>query len=133
MLFRSYPGLDLQWRNDSRHGVLVTTSFTGTSVTVSLYGNREGKKVRETLPTGCSVGPIIDVKYDPRCIDVLSTTPVTQNVVSCPPDNPADDPRGACARLAAGAQAPGAKGHAGYKVVFYRTITRPGSAPTVEK
>lgn len=35
-----YPSVDLRWRNDSGRGVLVTTSTTGTSVTVTLYGTK---------------------------------------------------------------------------------------------
>ena len=125
----SFPGLDLQWRNDSHHGVFVTTAFDATSITVSLYGNREGKVVRETTP-GCSVGPITDVRNDPRCIHVLSVVPITQSIENCPPKNPADDPKQRCATLQAGEQAPGAAGHTGYSVEFFRTIARPGS-PTV--
>ncbi|MCW2777094.1 MAG: hypothetical protein JWN17_819 [Frankiales bacterium] len=35
-----YPSVDLKWKNDSGHGVLVTTSTTGTSVTVTFYGTK---------------------------------------------------------------------------------------------
>ncbi len=35
-----YPEVDLKWRNDSGKGVLVTTSSTGTSVTVTLWGTK---------------------------------------------------------------------------------------------
>lgn len=35
-----YPTVDLRWRNDSGHGVLVTTASTSTSVTVTLWGTR---------------------------------------------------------------------------------------------
>ncbi len=35
-----FPSVDLKWRNDSGKGVLVTTSTTGTSVTVTFYGTK---------------------------------------------------------------------------------------------
>ena len=36
----SFPQPDLRWRNDSPSGVLVKTSFTGTSVTVTFWGTK---------------------------------------------------------------------------------------------
>ncbi|WP_157529848.1 VanW family protein [Microtetraspora niveoalba] len=36
----SYPGPDLQWKNDSPYGVLVRASATGTTVTVELWSTR---------------------------------------------------------------------------------------------
>jgi vancomycin resistance protein YoaR len=33
-----YPNVDLKIRNNSPHGLLVATSYTGTTVTVSFYG-----------------------------------------------------------------------------------------------
>ena len=36
----SYPQPDLRWRNDSPYGVLVKTSYTGTSITVTFYGTK---------------------------------------------------------------------------------------------
>lgn len=35
-----YPHLDMAWRNDSPHAVLVDTQWTDTSVTVSLFGTK---------------------------------------------------------------------------------------------
>ncbi|MER7504176.1 VanW family protein [Nonomuraea pusilla] len=40
-----YPSVDLKWRNDSEHGVLVKTSYTGTSVTVTLWGTKRYDRV----------------------------------------------------------------------------------------
>lgn len=42
----STPAPDLRWRNDSPHGVLVTTSYTDTSITVTLWGTRRYDDVR---------------------------------------------------------------------------------------
>jgi len=36
----SYPSPDLKLRNNSGHGILVWTGYTGTSITVTLYGTR---------------------------------------------------------------------------------------------
>lgn len=36
----SWPDLDLKWRNDSQYGVLVTTSYTSTSITVTLWSTK---------------------------------------------------------------------------------------------
>lgn len=35
-----YPAPDLEWRNDTPHGILVWTSYTATSVTVTLYSTQ---------------------------------------------------------------------------------------------
>jgi vancomycin resistance protein YoaR len=55
---------DLRFRNDSGHGVLVTTSYTSSSVTVTIYGTKRYRI--ESVK-----GPRYDVKpyrvvYDPR-------------------------------------------------------------------
>jgi len=36
----NYPGLDLRLRNNTPHGVLIWTSYTDTSITVSLYSTK---------------------------------------------------------------------------------------------
>jgi vancomycin resistance protein YoaR len=36
----SFPQPDFRWRNDSKYGVLVTTSYTSTSVTVSFWSTK---------------------------------------------------------------------------------------------
>lgn len=41
----SYPTPDLKFKNDSSTGVLITTSYTGTSVTVTLYGTKRYDEV----------------------------------------------------------------------------------------
>jgi vancomycin resistance protein YoaR len=41
----SIPKPDLVFRNDTKAGVLIKTSYTEKSVTVSLYGDKEGRKV----------------------------------------------------------------------------------------
>jgi vancomycin resistance protein YoaR len=43
----NWGSVDNKFRNNSQHGILVHTSYNGTSITVSIYGDREGKVVRE--------------------------------------------------------------------------------------
>ncbi|MEV0615619.1 VanW family protein [Nonomuraea sp. NPDC050404] len=40
-----YPDLDLKWRNDSDHGVLIKTAFTDRSVTVTLWSTKRYDKI----------------------------------------------------------------------------------------
>ncbi len=46
----SYPHPDLAFTNNSHSGILIKTAYSGTSVTVSFYGDKEGKVV--TAETG---------------------------------------------------------------------------------
>jgi vancomycin resistance protein YoaR len=43
----SWPYPDLRFTNNSHSGILIKTSHTGTSVTVSFYGDKEGKVVTD--------------------------------------------------------------------------------------
>ncbi|MET9339571.1 VanW family protein [Nonomuraea sp. NPDC003804] len=40
-----WPSVDLKWKNDSEYGVLVKTSYTGTSITVDLWSTKRYDKV----------------------------------------------------------------------------------------
>ncbi|MGN9785635.1 VanW family protein [Nonomuraea sp. ZG12] len=40
-----YPNLDLKWRNDSEHGVLIKAASTATTVTVALWSTKRYDKV----------------------------------------------------------------------------------------
>ena len=44
----NYGVIDLQFRNDSPHGVLIRTYYSSTSITVSLYGDTDGRSARRT-------------------------------------------------------------------------------------
>jgi vancomycin resistance protein YoaR len=59
-----YPGIDNQFENDSGAGVLVTCSYTASSITVTYYGNKEGKVVE-------GEGPIVLEQTPPttECVD----------------------------------------------------------------
>ena len=43
----NYGSIDNKFRNNTAHGALVHTSYTGTSITVTIFGDKEGKVVRE--------------------------------------------------------------------------------------
>ena len=38
-----YPYVDLKFRNDTKHGVLIRATYSATSVTVTFYGNTDGR------------------------------------------------------------------------------------------
>jgi len=46
----NYPSIDNKFRNDSHSGVLIRAFYSGTSVTVALYGNKEGRSCRAEGP-----------------------------------------------------------------------------------
>jgi hypothetical protein len=46
----SYGSLDLRFRNDSPHGVLITASSTNTSVTISMWGTKRYDVTAEPNP-----------------------------------------------------------------------------------
>ncbi len=43
----NYPSVDLKFRNDTSHGVLIRTYYSDTSITVAFYGDNDGRTVRE--------------------------------------------------------------------------------------
>jgi vancomycin resistance protein YoaR len=59
-----YPGVDNQFQNDSNSGVLVTCSYTESSITVTYYGNKEGRTVE-------AEGPVVLEEIPPttECVD----------------------------------------------------------------
>ena len=58
----NYGSIDLKFKDDSNSGILVRTSYTGTSITVTLYGNKEGRTVRAEGPNILEQTPI-DTEY----------------------------------------------------------------------
>ena len=46
----NYPSVDLKFRNDSPAGILIRTGYSADSITVSFYGDKEGKVVRAEGP-----------------------------------------------------------------------------------
>jgi vancomycin resistance protein YoaR len=116
----NYPVLDLKWRNNSHHGVLVRAGYTSSSVTITFYGNSEGKVVKEESTNCSSTSPT------QRCVDILQTTPFPTNAMRCPPKDPKVDPNNSCALLKPNERLDLAEGHIGYEVTFFRVIDQPG-------
>lgn len=58
----NYPSIDNRFKNDTKNGVLILTSFSSTSVTVSLYGDNEGRTVRAEGPNILETIPVV-VEY----------------------------------------------------------------------
>ena len=54
----NFPSIDNKFRNDSKSGVLVRASYSGTSITVALYGNQEGRTCRAEGPNILETIPI---------------------------------------------------------------------------
>lgn len=130
----NYPALDLKFRNDSKHGVLVKTSFSDTSITISLYGDLEGKEVREENADGsCSVGPSFDTSNEARCHVVLAERPIERRDIPCEDATPEVDPDGECATLEPGEFEFVAEGHIGYTVELFRVIRRPDQETVRER
>ncbi len=123
----NYPVLDLKWRNNSHHGVLVRATYTGTSITISLYGNSEGKVVKEESTNCSSTSPTR------RCLDIVKTTPFITKPLRCPPADPKIDPTNLCAGLAPDQRLDLSEGHTGYDVTLFRVIDQPGRAEIRER
>ena len=61
----STPAPDLRWRNDSPHGVLVQTSYSSTSITVTLWGTKRYDEVLSRSSGRMNVKPF-GVEYVDR-------------------------------------------------------------------
>ena len=79
----NYGAIDLQFRDDSPHGILIRTYYSDTSVTVALYGDTEGRTAREE--NRAETNPV----------------PVGDETFQCPAPA-AVDPHNVCGTLAAG-------------------------------
>jgi vancomycin resistance protein YoaR len=104
----NYPSIDLKFRNDTTHGVLIRTYYSDTAITVAFYGDNEGRSVREENRR------------------ILHTEPLTDALLKCPVKNPADDPANDCATLPARQRKVVQTGEVGYDVEFERVIEQPG-------
>ncbi len=61
-----FPYVDLKFRNDTKHGVLIRATYSETSVTVTFYGNTDGRVATEANRK------------------ILQTVPITDRLVPCP-------------------------------------------------
>lgn len=103
-----YPYVDLKFRDDTKHGVLIRASYSETSITVTFYGNTDGRRATEANRK------------------ILHVEPITDRLVPCPAAKPADDPNNDCAMLTALERATSVAGETGYDVEFDRVIEQPG-------
>jgi hypothetical protein len=90
--------------------VLIRTAYSNTSITVSFYGDNEGRTVREE-----------DRK-------VIGEEPITDEAIPCPAD-PKVDKNNDCAKLTVFQTKRIEEGHTGYTVEFARVIDQPGKPP----
>jgi vancomycin resistance protein YoaR len=100
----NYGSIDNRFQNDSSSGVLIQASYTPTSVTVTYFGNREGKTVRAEGPNVIEEIPIAVEYVDNPSLTVGQEQPV-----------------------------PNEGGYTGYKVENFRVIERPGQPPQRER
>lgn len=63
----SWPKPDLIFTNDTEAGLLIKTSYTGTSITVKLYGDNGGRKVRAHVSERTNITqPAIVIEPNPK-------------------------------------------------------------------
>jgi hypothetical protein len=60
----NYGTVDVQFRNNTHHGVLIRTSYTSSSITVTFYGDKEGKVVTAEGPNVLATRPPTDELID---------------------------------------------------------------------
>jgi len=62
----NYPSIDNRFRNDSGSGVLIRTFYSSTSITVALYGNKEGRSCKAEGPNVLeTIPPAVEYVDDP--------------------------------------------------------------------
>jgi vancomycin resistance protein YoaR len=110
----NYPTVDLKFKNNTNAGVLIRTSYSASSITVTFYGDKEGKTVEEQDRKVLGETPVGDLYYD---------CPAPANV----------DPNNVCATLPEGQSKRVEEGHAGIDVEFYRVIEQPGQETKRER
>jgi vancomycin resistance protein YoaR len=103
----NYPAVDLKFKNDTTHGLLIRASYTDTSITVTFYGDNDGRVVHE---------------QNRREFNMVA---VTDQLVSCPATLEVD-PTNICATLPAGQKVTAQGGEPGWDVSFDRVIDQPG-------
>jgi len=103
----NYGVIDLQFRDDTRHGILIRAYYSATSVTVTLYGDTDGRTAHEENRATSNPVPVADQRF--QC-------PASKLV----------DPNDVCATLAAGQSEQVSTGESGFDVAFDRVIDTPG-------
>ena len=103
----NYGAIDLQFRNDTHHGVLIRTYYSDTSVTVAFYGDNDGRTVREENRVETNPVPVVD------------------KMIPCPASKLVD-PNDVCGTLSPGETEQVSNGDPGFDVAFDRVIDQPG-------
>jgi vancomycin resistance protein YoaR len=103
----NYGAIDLQFQDDTAHGVLIRTAYSDTSITVTLYGDNDGRTVREENRTTSNPVAVTDKQF---------VCPAPKSV----------DPTDICATLPAGQTEQVSSGDNGFDVAFDRVIDQPG-------
>jgi len=98
----------LQFRDDTRHGILIRAYYSSTSVTVTLYGDTDGRTAHEENRSTSNLVPVADQR------------------IQCPASKLVD-PNNVCATLGAGETVQVSTGDAGFDVAFDRVIDSPGA------
>lgn len=111
----NYPSVDVKFRNDTAFGVLIRTAYSSTSITVTFYGDNEGRIVREENRR------------------IVNETPVADELIACPAEKPEHDPENDCATLTAFERKVVRLGTPGYDVEFERVIDQPGKPQRRER
>jgi len=109
----NYGVIDLQFRDNTPHGILIRAYYGATSVTVTLYGDTDGRTAHEENRS------------------TSNPVPVADQHIQCPASKLVD-PNNVCATLAAGETAQVSTGDAGFDVAFDRVIDSPGAPPRRE-
>src|SRR5215510_12581074 len=61
-----YPYVDLKFRDDTKHGVLIHTYYSDTSITVALFGDTDGRTVKEEKGYDVEFDRVIDQPGRPQ-------------------------------------------------------------------
>ena len=110
----NFGSIDLKFRNNTQHGVLIRTGYSATAITVTFYGDNEGRKVTEEGRR------------------ILTEKPIEDNLINCPAAIEIDK-KNDCATLPLGEMKQVEAGHIGYDVELFRVIDQPGRDQVREK
>jgi vancomycin resistance protein YoaR len=100
----NYGSIDNEFKNDTKSGVLIRTSYTAASITVSYYGDTDGRRVK-------AEGPHI-IERTPATMECLNTGFLMPGATKPVPEEP---------------------GYDGIKVENFRIISKPGQPDARER
>ncbi len=122
-----FPHVDLVFRNDSEHAVLINTKYTSTSITVQLYGSNGGRVVSGDQRGGTTRLSIL-AEGDPAGARRVAGSVSDRHSITTPEVvyEVDDTLEPETERVVAG-------GRDGWSVTVVRTITEPGGTATEER